>query len=165
MATKIIAFDPGGTTGVAIATIRDDQVPPKFSVNQLSQKEHHHQIEILLDAELRGITRKFVIYEAFEYRQNSRAGLVLDSREYIGIIKNWTQNNGVPVVSQSAAQGKGFVPDNVLKQLNLYTSAYRHANDAMRHLIYFIVNNETFKFNALKYELDFRKTVLELGFK
>lgn len=170
METKIIAFDPGGTTGISMTSLQDhapecEPALPVFRAAQLGPKEHHVEVEDLLEREFLGVGRRFVVVERFDYRNTSRAGLRLDSREYIGTIKGWARRRGIPVVLQSAAQAKGFVSDNILKELNLYTKAYRHANDAMRHMVYFAINNPDFKFSALPYELEFRAILLDLGFR
>lgn len=165
MITKIITFDPGGTTGIAVATIDSNVEVPKFEVEQLGPQQHHVELEDFLEHNLAHADRKFVVYETFDYRNTSRSGLVLDSREYIGVITLWCKRRGVALYKQTPAQAKGFVSDNILKELNLYSKAFRHANDAMRHLIYFIVNNDDFRFKALDYELAIRSQLLDLGFK
>ena len=165
MKTRIIAFDPGGTTGVAMATVNDTTVVPEFKVKQLGPQEHHIELEDFLDEHSRYVDRLFVVYETFDYRNTSRAGLRLDSREYIGTIKGWCRRRGIALFQQTPAQAKGFVSDNILKELNLYTKAYRHANDGMRHLIYFVVNNDEFKLRGLPYEIEFRKQLLDLGYR
>jgi len=168
--TRIIAFDPGGTTGIAMVTLMDnvegcDPFIPQFQVEQLGPQEHHIELENFLEKYAEGVDRYFIVYESFNYRNTSRAGLRLDSVEYIGIIKNWARRRGYPVVAQTPAQAKSFVPDQVLKDMNLYSKAFRHANDGMRHLTYFAVNNPKFKFNALPYEIAFRAQLLDLGFR
>ena len=176
MITKIIALDPGGTTGIAMVELRDtvkvelgfDQPEPwlpQFKVEQLGPGEHHIELEDFLEKHLMGVDRKFVVIERFDYRNTSRSRVRLDSREYIGTVKGWCRRRGIPLFMQTAAQAKGFVPDQALKDANLYTKAFRHANDGMRHLIFFVVNNPEFKFKAMEYEIEFRKQLLEMGFK
>lgn len=162
--TKLIALDPGGTTGVAVVEMLEDG-KLSFNVAQIGPAEHHVELEDFLHKQLEGVSRRWVICERFDYRNTSKSGLRLDSREYIGTVKGYCRRQGIPLVLQTAAQAKGFVSNNILKELNLYTEAFRHANDAMRHLIYFVVNNEDFKFKALPYELNLRKSLLDLGFK
>jgi len=174
--TRIIAFDPGGTTGIAMVTLMDNPEPefgfdrpepftPQFLVEQLGPMEHHVELEDFLAKYSEGVDRYFIVYESFEFRNTSRAGTRLDSKEYIGTIKTWAKRRGYPLFSQTPAQGKSFVSDQVLKDLNLYSKAFRHANDGMRHLIYFAVNNTKFKFNAMPYEIAFRAQLLDLGFR
>lgn len=169
MITKIIALDPGGTTGIAMVSLvkNEDCEPdaPQFRVEQLGPGEHHIELEDFLDKHLKDADRKFVVIERFDYRNTSKSGVRLDSREYIGTVKGWCRRRGIPLFMQTAAQAKGFVPDQILKDTNLYTKAFRHANDGMRHLIFFVVNNNEFRFNALPYEIEFRKQLLNIGFK
>lgn len=68
----------------------------------------------------------------------SRDRLVLDSKEYIGVIKLAVQQHeGVIPASHSASEGKSFVKDNKLTALGWYklTAAMPHARDALRHLL------------------------------
>jgi hypothetical protein len=100
-----------------------------------------------------------LIAERFDFRQSEeggqRHGTNLMSREYIGVAKLFAaERMNTPVVLQSAAQAKGFIPDKAkngleanakLKALGLYVPGRPHANDAMRHLIYYLVNRQGMK--------------------
>ena len=101
------------------------------------------------------------ICERFEYRNTSRAGLVLDSKEYIGVVNLFAQDRSAtlrrPVAYQNASEAKGFVRDSHIKKLGLWSSGNPHAMDATRHLLYWLTN---------KYEdTDFRLELLRLGWK
>lgn len=67
-----------------------------------------------------------------------RDKLVLDSKEYIGVIKLAVQTyEGVTVHSHNASEGKYFIDDNKLTALGWYrlTQALPHARDSLRHLL------------------------------
>ena len=132
---KIVALDPGGTTGVS--SIEFDERTHEMRevmLMQLGPHEHHTEIEdVIKDATI-------VVCEGFEYRNNSRSGLVLVSKEYIGVAKAYCANHDIRYEEQTAAQAKGFISDKALKLLGLYSSDAKHANDATRHLLYFIIN-------------------------
>jgi hypothetical protein len=96
-----------------------------------------------------------VVCESFEFRKGDehRAGVSLISREYIGVARLFAQERlgqvGQTLVMQTAGAAKGFIPDKPrggleanakLKVLGLYVPGKQHANDAMRHLIYYLVN-------------------------
>ena len=156
MTERVIALDPGGTTGWAMwqdtkfpGTFegRDEKVWEHFTCGQIGPEEHHEELYELLE---RMQTHKFiVICESFEFRQsdNHREGTVLISREYIGVAKLFTKRRGglnlqVHYVSQSPSQAKGFVSDEKLKAMGLYVPGQRHARDALKHLVYYLVNKK-----------------------
>ena len=151
-----VALDPGGTTGVCIF----DSVTGEITTYQLGPHTHHLDLWALLatwDPDV-------VICEGFEYRNTARPGLVLVSKEYIGMAKLWCLLNNKKYVEQTAAMAKGFIPDKgpranvVLKKLGLYSTAMKHANDATRHMVYWLVNGK----HELKAERDW---ILNKGFK
>lgn len=163
--TIITAFDPGGVTGVATLYVNDNSIR-RLELDQLGPEEHHLKLSKLLGLNITANpSRHFIICERFDYRAYSRAGLRLDSREYIGVIKQFGQQYCVPVVMQSAAQAKGFVKDEHIKRAGFYQPAKRHAMDAIRHLMYFVINDEQFKSTMLPYETSLRKDLLETVYK
>jgi hypothetical protein len=69
-------------------------------------------------------------------------GLVLDSREYIGIVKLSAQQHAdVEIVTQSPSEALWFVKDNKIQALGWYasTKGLPHARDALRHLLRYLV--------------------------
>lgn len=154
---RVVALDPGGTTGWAkydakYRTEHDSGKPilveQNFEVGQLGPHEHHRDLYAAL--EHWHIHHFVVVTESFEFRQNdgNRMGIELISREYIGVTKLFGAERKVPVVLQTAGAAKKFVPDKgpdankKLKAMGWYTPGMKHANDAARHLIYYLVNAE-----------------------
>lgn len=131
MVYRILAFDPGGTTGYKLYDSETDT----FSGGQLEPNHHFKLWSMLNDLKINA-----VVYETFEYRNKSRAGLVLDSREYIGIIRLFEAMYSIPTTKQTPAQAKGFVSDARLKRGGLWVPGHPHENDACRHLIYYMIN-------------------------
>lgn len=154
---RIIAFDPGGTTGVAIYDTEAEQEWQRFS---LGPDLHHAELWGLLLMETE------IVYETFEYqRRDVEFGVSLEliSREYIGIIrlhKDMTKDNEdgetfpyldqINLYPQKPAQ-RMFWTDEKLKQLGLWVSS-EHERDATRHLLYhlcFTLNDKKYLY-ALK---------------
>ena len=139
----IIALDPGGTTGWASA--RFDYTPGlplnrvTFACTQFDKPQHHLQLWRAIRDEHQATDDLIIVSESFEYRANSRAGLVLDSKEYIGVAKLFSQLHDTLYVEQTAAKAKGFVKDEHIKKLGLWSPSQRHAMDAYRHLLYFMI--------------------------
>src|SRR3954447_23572710 len=137
----VLALDPGGTTGWAM--YRAEQLynidgEPEFYnelylCGQMGPEEHHQQLYHWL--EHNHTSEYHVVYESFEYRNKSREGLVLISREYIGVIKLFdAERGGVVLVKQGPSTAMAFVKDTHLKKLGVWDWRQVHAMDAYRHL-------------------------------
>jgi hypothetical protein len=112
----------------------------KFNCGQLEGANHHSELWALL--ELAETTHDFVVVcERFEYRNRSRAGLELISRDYIGVTTLFSQQRHVKLVMQTAAMAKGFVQDRHIKKLGLWSPGNPHAMDGYRHLLYYVIHN------------------------
>lgn len=126
---KVIAIDPGVTTGYAYGDIKEGNL--KFHITQ-----SRDEVWDLWDR-LKKYTPDYVIIEDFEFRKGSqRGGLNLFPQQMIGVTRLYsvlTKNNRLFI--QNAAQGKSYYTDNVLKQSNLYMRGIPHGTDASRHLL------------------------------
>lgn len=139
---KIIAFDPGGTTGYAVGVLEETEGKLYISIGQ-GKSEHLDLWNQLVAAK-----PDWLIYEKFDYRNRARAGLELISREYIGIIKLYAAMYEVEIEGQTAAQAMGHFTDSKLKTLGLYQKARPHAMDALRHLLQWYEFGRGFQFNV-----------------
>jgi hypothetical protein len=153
---RIVALDPGGTTGWAMwqdTPMKFDPPLDHFTCGQIGPQEHHEDLYAHL--EFLQTSEFILICETFEFRQQDveiRMGINLMSREYIGVAKLFAaQRMSSPVVLQSPGLAKSFIPDKKkngmeanakLKAMGLYVPGSPHAMDAMRHLIYYMVNRE-----------------------
>lgn len=162
MTYRILALDPGGTTGWATYTAEKMVNPEggveyykeRFDCGQIGPQEHHYKLDRFLGLQH---TQEFtVVCESFEFRQhdNHRQNVELISREYIGVVKQWHQalapegydDSGVKLVFQTAALAKGFIPDKgpqankKIREAGLWYPNSVHAMDATRHLLYNLVN-------------------------
>lgn len=160
---KIIALDPGGTTGVAIFERARDTGEVTWRQLQLGPEEHHLALWDLLREERANV----IIYERFMYQRRELedgVSLVLVSLEYIGIVKLcWDylscQGSYEPELIEQGPhmmklwgggqQGDGGIK---LKKVGLYKANARHANDATRHLLYYlsVTLGDKKWFNALR---------------
>ena len=143
----IVAFDPGGTTGWAYWHEETDE----WGQGQIGPDEHHEELWDWLDSYAPDI----VIYEAFNYqiRRDEKGtavdmpGVELISREYIGIIRLWSQLNHCldATKQQPSIITLKWLLDDRLKEMTyprnndqcLYRTNAPHANDATRHLLYY----------------------------
>lgn len=146
----ILAFDPGGTTGVAKYYVDQDE----WEREELTG-DHHHQIMQMIISENPDI----VIYETFNYQRRDitkGVSLRLDSVEYIGVIKLCKQraahwgNVDFELVPQTPSL-RNWWTDERLRELGLWVSS-EHERDATRHLLRYITYVLKYKrfINALK---------------
>lgn len=144
---KVLALDPGGTTGWAMYSCEEIVEPfnstsefynEKWVAGQLDRPGHHEQLYTLL--ELMHADPFHVVTESFEFRQRARNGLVLISLEYIGVAELFCQQRQLQLKRQTASMAKGFVTDDKIKNMELWKSGQPHAMDATRHLLYYLVN-------------------------
>lgn len=130
---RIIALDPGGTTGWCLVNAKGLII----DYGQLVD-EHHAKLYDLLTNE----HPDTVICERFMHRQT--LGVDQTALEYIGVAKLWCEIEQVPLVMQTAAQAKGFWTDTKLKDINLYKANKRHAMDAIRHALVYLMKTDDY---------------------
>lgn len=138
---KVLAFDPGGSSGWALCTFDDDDY--KFDGGTLQIDDHHQQLRDLIT----NCHPDIVIYEAFEFRQKAhsdyRKGLNLISREYIGVIRLTCQDLHITTRQQPAA----YKDTNLVREANLEKLGIlrrplypnRHYHDAAAHLVHYMI--------------------------
>lgn len=140
--TRIVAVDPGVTTGLVFHEVWEDRVSPVWQRRELGPDRHHLQ----LWKYLREIAPHVIVCERFEYRiirnqATDMPGVRLESREYIGVCELYSQMYDVPLIMQPVSSAKNLFTDSKLKGLSLYSapSGRQHMNDATRHALYYIV--------------------------
>jgi hypothetical protein len=164
MQYRILALDPGGTTGWATYTAERIAGPDyepgaadvafeyyneKFDCGQIGPEEHHVQLGALLENQ--AVQDFVVVCESFEFRnldRRDRNNINLMSREYIGVAKYICNDRDIPLKLQTAGLAKGFIPDSgpmankKIKDAGLWYPNHKHAMDAMRHLLWYLVNRD-----------------------
>jgi hypothetical protein len=145
MLPRLLALDPGGTTGwVEYYTINDKEV---FNYGEITGAEHHGALWELVDkAAVDSISldqELYVILEKFEFRKDERYRDKIDyvAAEYIGVVKSycryWGAFRPVSLHMASASLGKGFWDDDKLKRAGYYVKSSKHIRDATRHMLRF----------------------------
>lgn len=132
---RVLALDPGGTTGYAILKLnRDAGHTLTVGEAKWSLVEMHDELERFINDEAEAT---HIIYEDFSYRNASRAGLDLTPVKLIGIIEYYREQYEpfVGFHKQSAATGKAFWSDDKLKAKDIYAKGRKHGRDATRHLM------------------------------
>ena len=131
---KIMSFDPGLTTGVAVLTHPDDirlfEIHVPLSEHQCREKHLYRVWEHLMDWE----RPDEVVYEDFTYQH--RTTVELFPVQVIGVINLYGQITRVPIFSETASAAKRFWTDYKLKAIGRWVPGKDHAMDALRHLLY-----------------------------
>ena len=133
---KVVSLDPGTTTGVAIYDGKRDD----WDRYQLGPKEHHDQLYDVLES----VKPLYVVCETFTFQPRTK--VVLDSVEYIGVMKLWCQHNDRRPTMQTPAQGKAFWGESKLRAVGLWLANQPHAMDATRHLLYWWMSHQDRRF-------------------
>src|SRR5574337_1272241 len=123
----IIAIDPGKTMGWA----QDDGVfITSWQSEDIEAWETLDQIRSNRNVEVIVLERPNSGFERTDH-------VVIEN---CGVIKEWARQHSIPVVLQTPSQGKHFYSDSKLEKLGRFRTPktpWRHANDAMRHLLYY----------------------------
>lgn len=144
---KVIALDPGVTTGYAIGIIEDGKM---YCLGGQERWNHVGLYRFLKDN-----VPDVVISERFEFRKKAREGLELFSRELIGVTNLYAQIFMPPpheLVMQMPSVIGGFFSDTQLKKDNLWKEGRGHNMDALRHLLNWYQFGSGFQYNKHGYE-------------
>lgn len=131
----VVALDPGTTTGWADFIEHIGEGQSHWLRLQLGPDSHN---KVLWDR-LRHIKPDHIVCESFTYQvRPDRRKVVLDSVEYIGVARLYSQVTDTPLHMQSPSQAKGLWTDDKLRSLGLWIPNHPHSMDATRHLLYFM---------------------------
>jgi len=128
---RVLAVDPGGTTGLAFYSGADDY----FHSWQMTGFD-----EVV--REIPGWQPDVIVCESFTIRSNTHkldAGAFSHTTDLIGACRLIALRDGAEFVRQSPAQAKGFATDAKLRTLRWYSTIKGgHSNDASRHLLTYL---------------------------
>lgn len=138
---RIVAFDPGKTTGFAEAVVSDDGTIQEVKTYILEWERRFAVYALLYGILKEAPLPDTVVVEAFrlyEHRMKSQVGSDFPSVQVIGIIETYCFEMGIleRIVYQPASVlSRVTIPDAFKEQIQ--KSA--HARDAFRHLRYYVV--------------------------
>ena len=124
---RILALDPGRTTGVAYFPDADE-----FHVEQRELPYSHKA----LYNHLRLVNPDIIVCESFVYQRRDKVDL--SPVEMIGVTKLYCERAGISYHEQTPSQAKTFWTDKKIKTCGLWVPGNPHAIDAARHLLYFM---------------------------
>ena len=125
---NLIALDPGTHTGVCIYSTETNG----FEFDTLGPNQHHLPLWDLLTVTAPDV----IIFERFTYQRRDK--VILDSVEYIGVARLYSQLHRVPYAEQTPSSAKNLWTDDKIRTLGLWRPSERHAMDALRHMLYYL---------------------------
>ena len=129
----LVSLDPGETTGWAM--FKDGLLTDSGQIPTLTcRAELMSLIEIAYPDVL--VCENYRIYE---HKLKRHANQEVYTLRLIGAIDYVCTHHQIPIVYQMASLAKGFVTDNKLKSWGMWKRGQRHARDAIRHGIYYLL--------------------------
>lgn len=137
---RVLAFDPGGTTGWCCMDKQDDKKMPGVLVERGDFKGWDKVDELIQKFEPDVVT--YEVFRLYAYKAQSKSWDTFLVCEVIGVIKFLCREYGIEIVEQTPSQGKQFFNTDKLKALGLYQTV-THINDATGHALYFLKFGKT----------------------
>jgi hypothetical protein len=151
----VVGFDPGGTTGWAIAQLSESKTPSEIKLSDIALETgefgpHAHHEELYAFVQKLPYLSCELVCEPFTYRQFatpeggvSRGKVELISAEYIGVITLAARQVGMPLyLGFNAGQALRLITNNKLQLMGwLQTPPHpkRHQNDALRQVVKYLI--------------------------
>lgn len=135
---RILAVDPGGTTGWAV--YNDELAQPVYAGQDDFERFTHVVVHLPIPDVI--VAERFTINQ-----QTIRHSQQTTALEVIGFLRYWAWHHGAQFVLQTPADAKRFAQVGSAKDARLDTlgwtvrpkAEWDHANDALRHLLLYMV--------------------------
>lgn len=142
----VLSLDPGETTGWAL--FHQGQLYDSGQISTVKQKHCYwpELIDLLRNHVNRGQRGEsiHVVYEdyrVYNHKLERHSYSTVPTLRIIGGIEMYCYMNGMAYSSNMAVTVKPFVTDDKLKVWNMYQKGKKHARDAIRHGVYYILIN------------------------
>lgn len=139
-AGKILTLDPGETTGYSIWN-SDPLNATMIKCGQLKtwpMQEAVKSFTDILQAEQPDLV-VFERYNIYEWKTDSHSWSDVPTLRIIGCLETLCIQLSINIYNQSAQQAKNFCDDEKLQAWNLWIKGQRHARDAIRHGVFFLM--------------------------
>lgn len=141
---RVLALDPGETTGACVfdgAVLLDARQLPTGMMPHAAGVVRDY-INSFLAPENTNVQTKYIVmesYKVYSWKAKDHAWQGLHTPRLIGALELVCWDAKLELVQQSAQQGKGFCTDDKLVRWGLWQKGERHARDAIRHAIQFLL--------------------------
>jgi hypothetical protein len=140
---NLVCFDPGETTGLAVfkaaatnlSLAEVDQLP---TWNKQAGDLALRPLTSCFDTTKPTIV-VFESYQVYDWKTEEHSWSQIPTVQIIGAIKTVCQLRQIPYYQQTAQMAKQWATDAKLEKWGLYKSGMRHARDAIRHGVYFLM--------------------------
>ena len=140
--TILLALDPGEVTGCCVFK---DGKPVEFrqlpTVNKKTRDYEWSIIEEFID-EIKPDAVIIENYRIYAHKLEQHSSSDVPTLQLIGAIKYMLYKRNIPYKLQMAQQAKGFVTDAKLKEWGMWDIGHKHARDACRHCVYYLVSQK-----------------------
>jgi len=140
---RVLAVDPGGTTGLALYDERPSYHPTDPGLLPAEfyswQEDDYEGVARRILSNAKPGRLDALVCEGFHIRGNTHkldAGAFNQTTDLIGACRYAAFLADIPFIRQTPAQAKGFATDDKLRKLGWWsTGSAGHDNDAARHLL------------------------------
>lgn len=141
-AFKVLAFDPGETTGVCLLVCESGVIKPTIQGQLNTQDVLQGSKEL---RQMLATNPSFVVFEDYKvygWKAKTHAWSELHTPRLIGALEFLLGDSNIPYTKQSAQQGKSFCTDEKLKEWGFYKAGLKHSMDATRHACQAVLFNK-----------------------
>lgn len=138
---KLLCLDPGETTGYTVFEGKGANTPILLEAGQIATKTVELGYANLSEAFIR-IKPDHVVFEnylVYSWKAQEHSFQELVTPQIISVIKVLCTMQRIKYDTQMAGQAKGFVDDDKLRFWGFWHKGKRHARDATRHGIYWLL--------------------------
>lgn len=138
---SVLAFDPGETTGVCHAFIG----PNDTTVIQAQEQIKSWPLDWAVkgfEQILSKVRPNLVVFErygVYSWKTESHTNSDIPTLQVIGCLKTLCIQHNIPHIQQTAQIAKQFITDDKLQRWGFDPKGKRHARDATRHALYFLL--------------------------
>ena len=131
--TKLLSLDPGHTTGFAVFI--DGNLAESGEINTADTWDGLFE----LFERVQPVETVYENYRVYAHKALKHTNQEIRTLRVIGAIEYHAWLYDVVLESQMASEAKGFCSDSLLKKLGLWVKGQRHARDAIRHGVYYML--------------------------
>jgi hypothetical protein len=137
---RVLALDPGETTGACVFD-GPDLIDARQLSTGLMPDAAYTVYEYLSMFRTSNAVVVIEDYRVYSWKTKDHAWAGLHTPRLIGAVEYICRYNldQLPLVKQTAQQGKGFCTDDKLKAWGVYQINQKHARDAIRHACYYLL--------------------------
>lgn len=136
---RLLALDPGETTGWALFSTLNGQVSMECGqIKTWPMTDCVQSLTKLLDY----AAPKFIMHESYriyDWKTENHSWSGVPTIHVIGCLETLCIQRSIPWDTQSAGQAKNFCTDEKLKSWGVYEVGKKHARDAIRHGCLFLL--------------------------